>query len=431
MAIGRLVPPHLGEDGEFLQHYDDSELKLICVFLKPHLGETIKVTTDYPPIKGSTAAMLCTLVGAVAETRGEGGVLILLGPDGLPFSVGKHQRPLFDVALVAPRPSQQRGMTQSGGGTTSVGSDVGDLAAAIKVSQLQGKVPISTHEVITVETTGFGCQVDREDRLNCPDCWLSPSQDKESYGFDTKTFFKHYEGVVREYKKMKAWKETDTTARERLSEKLKDSWPAQVHIHSWMTAGVISDHDLFKLALELYIHNEGPTDNKVKTLLRGKVWQAMVVGKDASPHNDQLAMKRGIRPIKHAKQVDGLYLSVVLCSEGPREGSFAPRDVFVKKQTWASGGAPVEKRPAAPTLSGTHSSGTQAPTQAAPTNAAPTQAAPTQAAPTQAAPTSSGTHSSGTHLKAAPTSKRHPPQESCKGRRWRFLPRLRRRSIDH
>ena len=91
----------------------------------------------------------------------------------------------------------------------------------------------------------------------CPDCWLSPSQDKESYGFDTKTFFKHYEGVVRETKKMKAWKETDTAARERLSEKLKNSWPAQVYIHSWMTAGVISDHDLFKLALELYIHN-GP-----------------------------------------------------------------------------------------------------------------------------------------------------------------------------
>ena len=154
MAIGRLVPPHLGEDGEFLHHYDDSELKLICVFLKPHLGETIKVTTDYPPIKGSTAAMLCTLVGAVAETRGEGGVLILLGPDGLPFSVGKHQRPLFDVALVAPRPSQQRGMTQSGGGTTSVGADVGDLAAAIKVSQLQGKVPISTHEIITARRQG-------------------------------------------------------------------------------------------------------------------------------------------------------------------------------------------------------------------------------------------------------------------------------------
>ena len=94
MAMGRLVPPHLGEDGELLQHYDDSELKLIAVFLKPHLGETIKVTTDFPPIKGSTAAMLCTLVGAVAETRGEGGVLVLHGPDGISFMVGKHQRPL-------------------------------------------------------------------------------------------------------------------------------------------------------------------------------------------------------------------------------------------------------------------------------------------------------------------------------------------------
>ena len=48
--------------------------------------------------------------------------------------------------------------------------------------------------------------------------------------------------------------------------------------------GVITDHETFKLAMELYIINEGPPDNKVKTMLRGKVWQSMVVGKDASPH---------------------------------------------------------------------------------------------------------------------------------------------------
>ena len=35
MAIGRLVPPHLGEDGEYVKPYDNGELKLICVFLKP------------------------------------------------------------------------------------------------------------------------------------------------------------------------------------------------------------------------------------------------------------------------------------------------------------------------------------------------------------------------------------------------------------
>ena len=351
IAIGSLVPPHLGEEGEYLQRYDDGELKLICVFLKPHLGEPVKVVTDFPSLPDSTSVMLCTLMGAVSETRGDGGVLILQGPDGTSFMVGKHQRPLFDVSLVAPRPSQQRSMMQSGGNTTSVGSDVSDLAATLKASHLQGRVPISTHEVITVETTGFGCQVEQGDRLACPVCWVSPWLEQASYGFDTKTFVKHYEGVVREMKKIKAYKETDTAAREKLSEKLKLSWPAQVHIHSWMTTGVISDHDLFMLALELYIHNEGPTDNKVKTLLRGKVWQAMVVGKDASPHNDQLAMRRGIRPIKHAKQVDGLTLSVILCSEGPREGSFAPRDVFVKKETWASGGAPAEKRPVAHTSS--------------------------------------------------------------------------------
>ena len=183
-AIGRLVPPHVGDDGEYIKPYDNGELKLISVFLKPHLGDLVKVVTDYPSLPGSTIVILCTLVGAVAETRGDGGVLILQGPDGTPFSVGKQQRPLFDVSLAAPRTSQQRGMTQSGGTTASMGSDVSELAATLKASHLQGKMPLSTHEAITDEVTGFSCHVDQEIRLIHPECCVSPWLDPPSMGFE-------------------------------------------------------------------------------------------------------------------------------------------------------------------------------------------------------------------------------------------------------
>ena len=69
----------------------------------------------------------------------------------------------------------------------------------------------------------------------------------------------------------------------------------------------------------------------------------MVVGKGASVHTDTQAEKKGIRPVKHVKEVDGLSLSVVLCFEELKKSSFAPRIPFVKS-TWATGGASAENR---------------------------------------------------------------------------------------
>ena len=346
-AIGRLVPPHVGVDGEYTKPYDNGELKLISVFLKSFLGDTIKVVTDFPSMPGSIVAMLCTLVGSVSETRGDGGVLLLQGPDGTSHSVGKDQRPLYDVSLVAPRPSAQRGVTQrsitqSGVSDVSGGSDVFELAATLKASHLMGKVPLSTWEEISVEATGFNCSVDLGTRKEFPECCVPPTIAAPTMGFNTQTFFTHYEGVVRTALKIKSWKETDHDAREKMSAKVGAVHFAMPHVQRWMSCGAISDYDRFMLGLEVYIVDEGPTDNMVKTRLRAKVWQSMVVGKEASEHTDKQAAKKGIRPVKHSKEVDGLSLSVVLCFEGPKDGSFAHRDPFVKK-TWATGGAPAAK----------------------------------------------------------------------------------------
>ena len=93
-----------------------------------------------------------------------------------------------------------------------MGSDFSELATTMQMTQLMGKVPVSTHEDITVETTGFGCHLTTEMRKNSPECYLPPWSEPPSMGFDTRTFFKHYEGVVKEADKIKGYTETDVSS---------------------------------------------------------------------------------------------------------------------------------------------------------------------------------------------------------------------------
>ena len=85
-GMGRIPPAHpsLTDEGEYEKAYDDGELKLICQALKSHVGETVRVVTDYPAMPNSTAVLSCTLMGAT-EARGTGGSCSLRDQTGFRY----------------------------------------------------------------------------------------------------------------------------------------------------------------------------------------------------------------------------------------------------------------------------------------------------------------------------------------------------------
>ena len=341
----RLPVASYARDGSFARPFRDEECIIISKWGELQLGSTLKVTTESTDLPGQLVTMRCTL-----ESVFSGGVLIVKTSDGKTVMVGKGQLPLYLCELLIPDRASMSGSVPGGlvQQTTSVGSaEVSELAVTMKLAQTIGKKAITTHKAISIEADGIGCQVEAGLRKLFPEVYLPMTGDPASLGYDTKTCLYHYEGVCKEASKLMALKPADTTKREAVSVKAHGSKYAQVFVLLWMMRGELDHETAFLLGLELYIADKSVSDKNANRL-RQKMWQGLVVGKSASHFMDVQAQKEGIKPIKEHELVDGL--SVFLCFEGPIVGSFAPRDPFAKN-TWATGGAPAEKRPVAHTAS--------------------------------------------------------------------------------